>query len=1142
MDGNTLLDFAEDDALTGFRLRRLELYNWGTFHNRIWILPLDGRNGLLTGDIGSGKSTVVDAMNTLLVPPGRVAFNKAAGADRRERDLRSYVLGYHRSERATESSSARPVPLRDRRSYSVILAVFYNAGFSQTVTLAQVFRQKENQGQPNRFYIVSGDELSIRDTFMEFGSNINELRRRIRALPNTEAVFDSFSQYSAAFRRRFGLKSEQALLLFHQMVSMKSVGNLTEFVREHMLEPFDVKPRIDALLHHYDDLSRAHEAVLRAKDQVARLTDIASGLAEHDRVVERESHLRLCRDGLRTYCAGERAHLLENRIERLTRDYDKAVHRRSGLETRSGEEHRERDRIKQAIAENGGDRLEALRRERQAKEEEKRRRLRRYEAYRDLARVIGLPDVTDSDGFVENRGRIEVRLAEVQRSSDEARNAETEHGVALQTLKREYDELAGEIASLERRRSNIDSVQIAMRDRICRALDIPEATLPFAGELLQVKEDERKWEGAAERVLRSFGLSLLVPSEWYPAVSDWVNRTDLKGRLIYYRVRTDEDPRYEVAPEDEALSTKLAIKPDTPLRDWLQRQLDRRFDYRCCRTMDDFRHAKRALTETGQIKGSTSRHEKDDRYAINDRRRFVLGWTNTDKIRTLRDRAATIERAMAEEAAAIRALQERRETAQRVRDTLVQLETTREFSDIDWRPIAARIEALVREIEQLEATSDLLRTLGDQLRALDERIAKTRAAVEKNGDEITRLDERRRIDTARLDEDRAVIDASPHPLETIRSVIDPYRREALGATPFTIENADARQQELREWLQARIDGEVKRERRLAETIVSGMRDFQRDYPSETQEFDASVEAAHEYLRMLEQLKRDDLPRFEAKFKQLLNENTIREIANFEAQLVTESETIRDRVRAINRSLAEIEYESGRYIRLEALATPERDIKSFQTELRNCIAGTIGGVEDNRYTEAKFEEVKAIIDRFRGREGTAEIDLRWTQRVTDVRSWFVFAASVRWSEDDAEYEHYTDSSGKSGGQKEKLAYTILAASVAYQFGLEWGETKSRSFRCVVIDEAFGRGSDESTRFALELFKKLNLQLVIVTPLQKIHIIEPYVSTVGFVHNRDGRNSMLHCLTVEEYRAKRIEERDETPRERTDPVHSPEDGDR
>lgn len=104
------LDFVDDDALSGFRLQRLEVYNWGTFDGRVWVLHLNGRNALLTGDIGSGKSTLVDAVTTLLVPAHRIAYNKAAGADAKERSLRSYVLGHYKSERNEVSGSAKPVP------------------------------------------------------------------------------------------------------------------------------------------------------------------------------------------------------------------------------------------------------------------------------------------------------------------------------------------------------------------------------------------------------------------------------------------------------------------------------------------------------------------------------------------------------------------------------------------------------------------------------------------------------------------------------------------------------------------------------------------------------------------------------------------------------------------------------------------------------------------------------------------------------------------------------------------------------------------------------------------------------------------------------------------------------------------------
>ena len=67
------------------------------------------------------------------------------------------------------------------------------------------------------------------------------------------------------------------------------------------------------------------------------------------------------------------------------------------------------------------------------------------------------------------------------------------------------------------------------------------------------------------------------------------------------------------------------------------------------------------------------------------------------------------------------------------------------------------------------------------------------------------------------------------------------------------------------------------------------------------------------------------------------------------------------------------------------------------------------------------------------------------------------------------------------------------------------------------DSFGRGSDESAQYGLKLFQQLNLQLLIVTPLQKIHVIEPFVASVGFAHNENGRASRLRNLTIEEYRA-------------------------
>jgi uncharacterized protein YPO0396 len=151
-------------------LERLEVYNWGTLHRSVWGLNCHGDNALLTGDIGSGKSTLVDAISTLLIAPQKITYNKAAGADARERTPRTYVLGYYKSERGDPGSAAKPIPLRDHNQYSVILGRFANQQLSQQVTVAQVFWWKDTSGQPARFYVVADVPLSIAQDFSTFGN------------------------------------------------------------------------------------------------------------------------------------------------------------------------------------------------------------------------------------------------------------------------------------------------------------------------------------------------------------------------------------------------------------------------------------------------------------------------------------------------------------------------------------------------------------------------------------------------------------------------------------------------------------------------------------------------------------------------------------------------------------------------------------------------------------------------------------------------------------------------------------------------------------------------------------------------------------------------------------------------------------
>jgi uncharacterized protein YPO0396 len=1110
--------FEVEPELAGFRLHRFEVLNWGTFDKQIWKIEPHGNNALLTGDIGSGKSTLVDALTTLLVPAQRITYNQAAGAEKRERSLLSYVRGHYKSERDEERFAARSVPLRGEGSYSVLLGHFHNAGFQQDVTLAQVFWTAA-QGQPERFYAVADRPLSIGADFAGFGQEMAALKKRLRKDPRV-ALFDSFVQYAQDFRRRMEIRSDKALELFYQTVSMKAVGNLTDFVRGHMLDQPEPTLSIEDIVRNFDNLNRAHEAVLKARDQVRALEPLAADCEACAREEAENAERVCCREALTAFYAEKKVKLLDERMARLATDLARLEEQDLAAMEGSRRLAAEREGLQTSIRESGGGRLEALDREEADWERQRRDRQGREAAYARCRERLELPSAEDVAGFYENRRKAGLILEETETGKRGLEERRVDVQVRLRERKERSEELNRELTSLRARRSSIPAASLDLRRRLCETLAVEESELPFAGELIQVRPEQADWEGALERLLHNFGLSLLVPSDLYDRIARYVDSTHLRGRLVYYGVKDDEG-RPSPGQSNRALVLhKLQIKPDNHFRGWLEAQVARQFDYVCCEAVEDFQKQPKALTRQGQTKGLGRRHEKDDRRPLGDRSNYILGWDNREKIEALEGGLDQLVREEVQDREILHGLEKSLQEMEGRREAARDLLAVLEFADIDWQFVLRNIARIQEERRQVVESSDLLRTLQDSLKLLEAAIVEIHEKSGRVKDDLGKHRERKEQARRLREESLAQLERVGDGERKARfPMLEAMRLEAFAQRSLSVESCDNAQVEHREWLQGRIDAGEKRKGHLAQVVVKRMMEFKQTWPLETKEFDANMASAGDFGVLLQRLTVDDLPRHEGSFKALLHEGSINDIGLLQSQLDVEQAKIREKIGLINRSLKGIEYSAGTYIELAEERTLDSEVRDFQQRLRECLEGSLAGGEGDTYSEEKFLRVKDIVGRFKGREGLSEVDQRWTRKVTDVRHWFEFLVHERWRENGESKEVYSDSSGKSGGQKEKLAYTILASALAYQFGMSWGESRSRGFRFVMIDEAFGRGSDESARYALELFKKLNLQLLIVTPLQKLHVIEDYVRAIHFVHNRDGRSSMIRNLDIETHKKER-----------------------
>ena len=232
----------------------------------------------------------------------------------------------------------------------------------------------------------------------------------------------------------------------------------------------------------------------------------------------------------------------------------------------------------------------------------------------------------------------------------------------------------------------------------------------------------------------------------------------------------------------------------------------------------------------------------------------------------------------------------------------------------------------------------LLHTLAGQLTTLEAVLDQTEQHIRERNQDQARNEEKQRHAHVLLADCQASLASLEAAARLLRfPQLDALRAEALGEHVLTVESCDNRERDMRDWLQARIDAEDGCTKRLRDKIIDAMRAYSLAYPLETQEVDVSLEAAHEYRVMLNELQADDLPKFEARFKELLNENTIREVANFQSQLARERQTIKERIGRINQSLRQIDYNPGRYIELEAQTSPDPEIRDFQSELRAWVA-------------------------------------------------------------------------------------------------------------------------------------------------------------------------------------------------------------
>ncbi|MEM8671634.1 MAG: ATP-binding protein [Planctomycetota bacterium] len=1098
----------------GYRLHRLEVFNWGTFDSmrgQVFRFDPQGRTSLLVGHNGSGKSTLVDAITTLLVDTRSRSYNVAAGAKRSERNAKSYIKGAY--DRTTDESQLSVVQyLRPKGNHlSAISAVFHDEQLNKSFTLLQVLFLRTD-GSDDKVYAIA-------DTAHELESDLNGLRKSDAIKEHLKTIgyqtTKTYVEYLGWLKKRTGMRSK-AVDMFNQTVAVKDIQSLNEFIRKHMLESQNWREKIDRLLTHFNDLSVAHQELIRARKQVDLLLPVEKLGSRYRKLEEQLSQLDSQLEAASTFFQHQFIGLFQPEIDKQRVNVDTM---NDAIAKYDVELKKQREAIRQLqneIDQAGGDRLKQLPRLIETENERLQRKTENSTRFHEFLSACQIKETVSSvEQFQKAREHLatvaeRARVKVVDLKSQYERAIGTRAGV-LDQLKEERRELE----VLQQRRTNLPPRFTAMRNQICAGLNLDESALPFAGELIAVITEESRWEASVELVLNSFALSLLVPDRYYQRVRGYVERNrinDDKGhgsRIDYIRVgKASENAGDRIHPNSLFRKLKFRQHEFAP---WIKGEIIRRFDFRCCETVEEFNEIPRlALTENRHVKFNAELHKKDDRRKTVDPRYFVLGWDNTEKKRRieknideLQSEANSLTRSINDHD---RLIAEQADTARAAADAM----KVTDFDSIDYKRHKVEISALEKERRELEESNEAVKTLRKRLRAAESAEEKLETAqkkqIEQKGaleSEIERLAVN--VQSARSDVQRA----------KEQGVFEQYSCEfdsitdSLGDPMLTIEDFGTRRQQ---WEFATRQQAAKLRapvQEMGEKLVNAMAKFLKEFKEESDDLDASILSLESFMGLLDQLRREDLPKHERKFKERLNDEVTKEVALFNTSLREERKDIEGKIELLNKALASVEYDQqrGTYMRLDPRPVKDREIDDFRMSLRGCLDESLDSSDGAN--ETRFHRIKALVERLGDKDRTT-----WRNRVIDVRNWYDFAALEIERESGETRSCYDGSSGQSGGEKAKLAFTILVAALAYQFDVDPAPGR---FQFVVVDEMFSKVDDQNACYALQLFKQFGLQLLIVAPLDaKARVTEPFVNRyLHVVKDAKSQRSQLFSMTAQEY---------------------------
>ena len=1072
-------------------LRKLLLINWHFFvHETIELKRLN----FLTGKTGSGKSTIIDALQLLVLgDTSGYFFNKAANEQSR-RSLKSYLQG-----EVAENEEEGVVYLRQGKDFSsYIVGEFYDSQEKKSFCLGIVFDSYADGGkEEHRFFYWNGALPDNHFLVANTPLGIRGLREWARQKTGSNfRYYDSNATYREHFRHLMGGLGEKFFSLFRKAVPFSPIMDIKDFIANFVCN-ISGKVEIDDMrenIRYYKQLEGELDQVKRriAGLQSVERTFVQYSEAERRRVIQR---FMLARAEIERSRSGLEANRL--RYQATERDLAEL---RAALEKLDAQRLANEQQVRLVNEEKA--RCEAQRqkefldaqlrqaREKLARLKENQRRLSSLlhqwaEASEKLAELS--PGLNSFVKVLRSENAGEQAAEFWQRFQSEFRQAlETVREQRFQ-LRKQLDQEQEAIGLL---RSQVEKLQQGVKSYEPRLLELAEAirrelsekegkpVLPrIFADLLEVRDP--RWRNAIEGFLHTQKFYLLIEPQYFVRALQIYDR--LKHERKFYDIGLVDLGKLQerVRPPRPGSLAEEVLTEDPLARLYADFLLG---GVMKVERVEELRRFPTAITPVCMLyRGFVARQLHPDRYAVP----YIGQKAIAEQIRIKQQELALRQAEQARLAPRLAQLGEMA-TIEACRQDDIERIGQAESERREIGPLQREIVVMEDELGRLDLNK--VYQLEERLRSLDnerERIyQQNRQTVElvaekKSANETLRRDTIPTLEEA-LAEQQAQLNAG-YPAAWQEETGEPKFREELARLGSA------------EKLQANFGGQLARSESQREEkwneLVRLRSDFNRDFRSAMEVTQPSNAAWQQELARLEQTC---LPEYEAKILGA-KEQAQREFQeDFISKLRQNIEMVRSQIDELNAALKDVPFGRSRYrFRVTANGAYREYYDMIMDEMLMEGFTLFSGEFQARYrpvVEQLFSRIVATSDAELTAQQREELE-RNLLKFTDYRTYLDFDL-LDIDEEGRESRLSKTIGKKSGGETQTPFYIAVLASFLQTYRVSQ-TGHNNTLRLLVFDEAFSKMDHQRIQESIRLLDEVGLQVIIAAPTDNIADIAPLV---------------------------------------------------